>query len=117
MGGSEVPYGRPRPALTFACAYTAAIGRLLIIVNVRDEGKDMMAISRAGLAPCTCFGMGMFYTPRVRGLVRVSRTYQNATFPCTFWLPRTLPIILLPSFALIPASKSHKILLDAMTEI
>ena len=108
MEGSEVLYGRPRPTLTFACAYTAAIGRLLIIVNVRDEGKEMMAISRARLAPCTYFGMGMFYTPRVRGLVRASRTYQNATFPCTFWLPRTLPKFFSPLLLLFLLPRATK---------
>ena len=94
MEGSEVLYARPRAALTSACAYTAAIGRLLIIVYVRDDGKDTMATSRHRLAPCTYFGMGMFYTPRVRGLNAVTRTDQNATFPCTFGLPRTLPKII-----------------------
>ena len=108
MEGSEVLYGRPRPTLTFACAYTAAIGRLLIIVNVRGEGKDMMAVSRAGLAPCTCFGVGMFYTPRVRGLVRVSRTYQNSDIPMLFLAPRTLPNFFFPHVLLFLSSKSHK---------
>ena len=116
MEGSEVLYGRPRPTLTFACAYTAAIGRLLIIVNVRGEGKDMMTVSRAGLAPCTCFGVGMFYTPRVRGLVRVLRTYQNATFPCSFWRHERCQDSshLFSSYSFFQEPQN---LLDAMTEI
>ena len=88
---------------------------LLSMSEVKD--KDVVTESRAGLAPRTCFCVGMFYTPRVRGLIRGRERTNIATFPCSFRRHEHCLQSFCPFFSsYFFSSWSHEYMLDAVSE-